>query len=130
MSSPESTDTKTTVTNAVKVAGELLIMPGASQIIDGKLGSGLLHAGAAIVGVAVFGQPLVLLAIANSLSKSINGKSLWSRVKESANRKEPLEDRVRTHLSEGMTMEEIQATLSEDVEDLVMEAQAAFPVTE
>ena len=120
MSSPESTDTKTTVTNAVKVAGELLIMPGASQIIDGKLGSGLLHAGAAIV----------VLAIANSLSKSINGKSLWSRVKESANRKEPLEDRVRKHLSEGMTMEEIQATLSEDVEDLVMEAQAAFPVTE
>ena len=73
---------------------------------------------------------VVLLAIANSLSKSINGKSLWSRVKESANRKEPLEDRVRTHLSEGMTMEEIQAMLSEDVEDLVMEAQAARPVTE
>jgi hypothetical protein len=116
---------KKAVTNAVKVAGELFIMPGTSLIMEGKVGSGLLHAGAAWVLRAVVWKPLALLAIANSLSKSITGEGiLSSNKKEPDARKSTLDDRVRQHVAEGMTMEEIQETVREDVEDLVLESRA------
>lgn len=119
------------VTNAVKVASELFVMPGTSLIMEGQVKSGLLHAGAAFLLRAVVWKPLAIVAIANSLSKSITGQSILGNMKGSrpgTNTRpsaETLDDRVRSHMADGMTAEEIQETLREDVEDLVMETTAA-----
>jgi hypothetical protein len=72
-------------TNALKLAGEIFI-PGASQLVSGHIGSGLVHnllagaAGMALVGTGVapvIGTLAILAVKLNSFSSSVSGRSLW-----------------------------------------------------
>ncbi len=66
--------------NAVRLAGEALVLPGTSQLLDGKLGSGALHAVAGVAARSVFGPAGWLLVAANSYAKSSSGASLLERI--------------------------------------------------
>jgi hypothetical protein len=70
--------------NSLKLLGEVLV-PGASELLEGKIGSGLAHnviAGAAtlvLVGVSPVLAGVTVLAVkADSFSRSVNGRSLFS----------------------------------------------------
>ena len=62
--------------NGVKLVGETLI-PGSSLMMDGRIGSGMLHTVAAVVAGAVLGPIGMILVIANSYSKAVNDQHLW-----------------------------------------------------
>jgi hypothetical protein len=65
----------------VKLAGET-IAPGASLLLDGKVGMGALHfVGGALARMA-FGPLGLLLVAANSYSTSVTGKSLMANLQE------------------------------------------------
>jgi hypothetical protein len=66
------------VLNGVKAAGEAFAFPGASLILDGNVKSGTVHlAGAALARVLI--GPIGWFAFAaDSFSKSVTGKSLYS----------------------------------------------------
>jgi len=73
------------VENGVKLVGEV-ILPGASQMLDGKIGSGLLHTAAAVGSTLLLGPLGGLLSIAvrlNSFSSSVNQRSLLQMANES-----------------------------------------------
>ena len=113
------------VETSLKFIGEVLVVPGASLIADGKVKSGLLHAGAGILASTLLWKPLVLVAVANSLSLSLTGESLLASLSGSSSpRSNNLEDRVKEEIKNGLTVEEIQETLREDVEDIYLEATA------
>jgi hypothetical protein len=65
------------LSNALKFAGETMILPGSSLVWEGRLGSGVLHTFAAVVAGGVLGPIGTMLVIANSYSKSVNDKHLW-----------------------------------------------------
>jgi len=76
------------VSNGVKLVGEV-VLPGASQMLDGQIGKGLLHALASGIAVAALGPVggLVSLAVRlNSFSSSVNNRNLWALASESINR--------------------------------------------
>ncbi len=113
------------LTNGLKLAGEVFLLPGASLLADGKVKSGLLHAGAGIAARAVLGGPFFLVAAANSFSMSLTGENLISHLRGTKDpRNTKLEDRVKQDAAEGMELHEIQESVSEDVEDLYLEAQS------
>lgn len=66
-----------TLGNTVKILGETLISPGASQLIDGNIKSGGLHILGGLAAKALFGLPGFLLVAANSYTKSVTGESLY-----------------------------------------------------
>jgi hypothetical protein len=68
------------VGRGIRVLGETQV-PGASQILDGKLKSGLFHIVAGVVARGLIGGLGVALVAANSYSKSTSGKNLLERVK-------------------------------------------------
>jgi hypothetical protein len=86
--------TQTAFVNGVKLVAEVL-MPGASQVLAGKVGRGLasnLGASAAMLASAAVGAPLlgalIVLGIRmDSLSKSILDKSLFQMVGENFGKK-------------------------------------------
>ncbi len=61
-----------TVGNAVKLAGELVITPGASLLLDGNIKQGIGHALAGLAAGVVLGPVGVVLVAANSLSLSVS----------------------------------------------------------
>jgi hypothetical protein len=70
--------------NGLKLLGELFV-PGAAELLEGKLGSGLAHnvlAGAAtlvLVPVSPVLAGVTVLAVkADSFARSVNGRSLFS----------------------------------------------------
>ena len=65
---------------AIKFAGDFAVVPGASQILQGNLGSGLAHAAFGIAGAAILG-PLGWAAVAaNSFTKSVSNQNIWTYV--------------------------------------------------
>ena len=80
MTTNQTTQPAQLLVNGAKVIGEVAVVPGASLIVDGDVKSGLLHAGGAILGVALLGPilgPLSWFALgADSYSKSISGRSV------------------------------------------------------
>lgn len=68
------------VGRGVRILGETRVA-GASQILDGKLKSGLFHVAAGVLARSLFGGVGVALVAANSYSKSTSGKGLLGRVK-------------------------------------------------
>jgi uncharacterized membrane protein YeaQ/YmgE (transglycosylase-associated protein family) len=71
--------------NALRLAGEVFV-PGASQLVSGNIGSGLLHnvlagaAGAALVGTGVaplLGSLAILAVKLNSYSSAVSGRNIW-----------------------------------------------------
>lgn len=72
-----------TAENAVNLAGDFAVLPGTSQVLKGRIGSGLLHAAVGVGGrwflgpagwVAWFG------AAANSYAKTSTGYDLFSLI--------------------------------------------------
>jgi len=77
------------VGNGVKLVGEV-ILPGASQMLDGRIGSGLLHTLASGLAIAALGPIGGLVSVAvrlNSFSSSVNNRNLWDLTSESINRR-------------------------------------------
>jgi len=76
------------VGNGMKLVGEV-VMPGASQILDGQIGRGLLHTLVSGLAMATLGPVggLVSLAVRlNSFSSSVNSRNLWELASETINR--------------------------------------------
>lgn len=61
--------------NAVKLAGEYLV-PGGSNLINGDIKQGAIHAVLGIAARAAFGLPGLLIVCANSYSKATTGRHL------------------------------------------------------
>jgi hypothetical protein len=75
-----ATPSSQTVDNALKILGEVALVPGASRLIDGDLKDGSLHAAAGLLVRGLVGGPIgvigSLLVAANSYSRSTSGRNL------------------------------------------------------
>jgi hypothetical protein len=80
MSQPESSS-GVLLSRALKLAGET-IAPGASLLLDGKVGVGALHFIGGTLAKVAFGPLGVLLVAANSYATSVTGKSLVANLQE------------------------------------------------
>ena len=80
MSQPESSS-GVLLSRALKLAGET-IAPGASLLLDGKVGVGALHFIGGTLARMALGPLGVLLVAANSCSTSVTGKSLVTNLQE------------------------------------------------
>ncbi len=69
----------TVATNGLKLVGETFV-PGASLIMDGNIVNGAAHVAAGIGIKALLGPVGLLLAAADSYSKSVTDKYLWDHV--------------------------------------------------
>jgi hypothetical protein len=68
-------------TNGVKLVGEAFV-PGASLLMDGKVVNGAAHVAAGIGIKMLIGPVGLLLAAADSYSKSVTNKYLWDHVSD------------------------------------------------
>ena len=66
--------------NAVKLIGESVITPGASQWLDGDVRSGAVYLLAGIAARIVFGPVGVLLVAIDSYSESVSEKHLHQHI--------------------------------------------------
>lgn len=66
----------TIFSRGVKIAGETLVAPGSSLILDGKIAEGSAHLVGGLVARAFLGPIGCLLVAANSYSKSVTGKNV------------------------------------------------------
>ena len=66
--------------NALRLAGDTLIAPGTSLIIDGKIADGAAHVAVGIAARAVFGPIGWLAVAADAYAKSTTGTSLLDHV--------------------------------------------------
>lgn len=69
------------LSRALKLAGET-VAPGASLLLDGKVGQGALHFIGGTIARIAFGPLGLLLVAANSYSTSVTGKSLVANLQE------------------------------------------------
>ena len=69
--------------NALKLIGEVVVTPGMSQLLEGNITSGAVHAVLGLVAKSLLGVPGMLLVAANSYSTSVTGKYLHEQVMES-----------------------------------------------
>jgi len=67
-----------TVNNAVKLASEGLIAPGASLLLDGDFRGGGVHVVAGLVAKALLGPIGWVLVAADSFSRSTTSKTLFA----------------------------------------------------
>ncbi len=65
----------------IKIAGEALVIPGSSLILDGEVVSGGLHLVGGLLATAVIGPLGWFLVAANSYTKSITGSHLHQSIK-------------------------------------------------
>lgn len=70
-----------TIDNAIKLLGEAAL-PGASLLIDGKIGIGGLHLIAGAWAKAAIGPVGAAIVMANSYSESVTGKNLLKHLSE------------------------------------------------
>lgn len=66
----------TTASNAIKLASEGLITPGASLLLDGDIRGGGAHVLVGLAAKALLGPVGLLLVAADSFSRSTTGRSL------------------------------------------------------
>ncbi len=70
--------------NGVKFIGDMAVLPGIGQIVEGNLGKGVLYGVTGIAAGAVIG-PLGWIAIGlDSYSLSASGKHLWELFRKPA----------------------------------------------
>jgi hypothetical protein len=69
--------------NAVKLIGEVVILPGTSELLAGNVTSGVVHAALGLAARSVLGVPGALLVAADSFSRSVTGKFLHQQVMDS-----------------------------------------------
>lgn len=109
--------------NGAKIAGETLLIPGSSLLIDGKVRAGVIHAGVGILAKIAFGFPGLLAVAANSYSISVTGKGLISNIMSSIDPKDAvLKKKIEEYIKAGLTIEEIKSGIIEDIEDIYEEA--------
>lgn len=70
-------------TKALLLASDVLVVPGTSQLLQGNIGSAVLHAVGGLTAKALLGWPGLLLVALNSYSSAATGKSLPEKVAES-----------------------------------------------
>jgi hypothetical protein len=84
--SPRATTTGGLLTNAAKLAGEVVFIPGVSLAVDGDIKNGALHAAAALAAGVVLGPvlgPIAWFASAlDSYSQSVSGLHLHQHFKK------------------------------------------------
>ncbi len=76
----DTSQPKTTTTNAVKLLGEAFL-PGASLLMEGRVAQGGAHVVAGLLAKALLGPVGLVLVIANSYSHSTTGKNLLKQFK-------------------------------------------------
>ena len=82
-------DSQMVLGNGLKLVGEAVI-PGASELLEGRIGSGLLHnllavgAASLLAGMPVVAGLAVLAVKANSFSRSVTGQNIVGAVAERA----------------------------------------------
>jgi hypothetical protein len=67
----------TVLSNGVKLVSEVAVLPGSGLLLDGKVVSGLIHTGSALLASAIIGPIGWALVVADSYSQSVTGKHLW-----------------------------------------------------
>jgi len=77
--SSESTELSgsTVAARGIKIAGEALVAPGSSLILDGKILAGGLHLVGGLLARCALGPLGWFLVAANSYSKSVAGRNLY-----------------------------------------------------
>ena len=68
------------IENAIKLLGEVNVVPGTSQLLDGNMKSGVAHVLVGMTACYFFGVPAMLLVAASSFSQSVSHKSLYTHV--------------------------------------------------
>ena len=66
--------------NTVKLVSEVLVVPGTSELLEGHIVSGAVHAVLGIAARTLLGVPGMLLVAADSYSSSVTGKYLHEQV--------------------------------------------------
>ena len=114
--------------STVQLFGEVVVLPGSSLLLDGKMKSGFAHLGVGLLSKLLLGLPGVVLVVANSYCLAKTNKSLYAVLrdnppvaKKSAAWRE-LKAKVNVYLQEGRTVEEIKDGVMEDIEDIFVEA--------
>lgn len=69
----------TTISNGVKLAGEALL-PGASLLMDGNFKGGAAHAVIGVGARAIFGPFAAVIVAADSFSRSVSNRYLWEHL--------------------------------------------------
>lgn len=116
---------KQIVNNVLKLTGEILVSPGTSQLVDKNWKSGVLHVTGGVLTRIMIGPPAILLVAANSFSLSVKRKNLFSALFDAKDpRTVNLEERMNQELNEGLTLEEIQESVIEDLDDIYQETIA------
>ncbi|MDQ1356993.1 MAG: hypothetical protein QOF20_139 [Acidimicrobiaceae bacterium] len=64
---------------ALYAASEVLV-PGASNLLEGNIKQGVLHALAGVAAGAIYGPAGLLLVAADSIHKSVTGENLYDRL--------------------------------------------------
>ena len=96
MSNHQTPSAGSQVVNAVKFLADISIMPGSSQIVEGRVGSGVVY-GAAGLAAKVIGGPLLWLGVGlDSYSMSVSGKHLWELLGTSEKPPEATAEPVQT----------------------------------
>ena len=72
---------KTKLKAGLKLGGEVLVVPGLSLLVDGKLKRGALHCGVGLLAGSLLGLPGLVVVAANSFSLSQTGRSLIGNLK-------------------------------------------------
>jgi hypothetical protein len=70
--------------NGVKLVGEVAVLPGSGLLLEGKVVSGLVHTGSAILAGALIGPIGWALVVLDSYSESVTGKHLWNHLGSAA----------------------------------------------
>lgn len=79
--SPPERDNTRVFANGVKLVGEAII-PGASLMLDGKVVNGAAHAVVGLAARLAIGPAGLVLAAADSYSKSVSDKYLWDHARD------------------------------------------------
>ncbi|ETW95079.1 MAG: hypothetical protein ETSY1_32120 [Candidatus Entotheonella factor] len=115
------------VHRSIKLLGESLLAPGFSLLLDGQIKQGTLHTGAGILARIALGIPGAILVAANSYSVSTTGKSLYANLFDPEDVKAyNIKDAVKQDVAAGLSLDEINARVTEDIEDIYEEAVASL----
>lgn len=68
------------IANGVKIIADVALLPGSSQIVEGKVGSAVLYGLAGYAARAVFGPIGWIAAGLDSFSVSSSGRHLWEHI--------------------------------------------------
>ncbi|MCA9689275.1 MAG: hypothetical protein KC636_06670 [Myxococcales bacterium] len=79
MSSEQQSELKKVVTNGVRLAGDTLVAPGTSLLLDGQIGQGVARIAIGVAARVVVGPIGWLLVAVDSYAKTTTGSGLLDR---------------------------------------------------